>query len=71
MKILTSSVCLTVILHAICLLNYPVSEPFGQSSTYLAESKNHIPPEVKDGGSRFSQPSKNFDIDVQHTRKPT
>ncbi|MEB3282386.1 MAG: hypothetical protein VKK42_26060 [Lyngbya sp.] len=64
MKILTSSVYLTVILHAVCLLNSPVDEPLTQSSTYLADSKNNVPPEVNDGGSRFSQPRKNFDIDT-------
>jgi hypothetical protein len=64
MKILTSSVCLTVILHAVCLLNYPVSERSTQSFTYFADHKNNLPPEFKDGGSRFSQPRKNFDIDT-------
>ncbi|MCG5058919.1 MAG: hypothetical protein KA714_13240 [Limnoraphis sp. WC205] len=68
MKILSIPVWLTVILHAVCLLNYPVSKPFGQSSTYFADHKNHVPPEVKDGGSRFSQPAKNLDIDTDLMR---
>lgn len=68
MKILTSSVCLTFILHAVYLLNSPVSEPFGQSSIYFADHKNNLPPEVNDGGSRFSQPRKNLDIDTDFMR---
>ena len=64
MKILSAPLLLTVFIPAVCLLNYPVSEPFGQSSIYLADNKNHVPPEVNDGGSRYSQPRQNFDIDT-------
>ena len=63
MKILSIPAWLTVIIPAACLLIHPIYEPFGQSSTDVSEGKNRIPPEVNDGGSRFSQPRKNFDID--------
>ena len=68
MKILSMPILLTVIIPAVCLCYHPVSERSTQSFTYFADHKNNLPPEVKDGGSRFSQPSKNFDIDTDLMR---
>ncbi|MEA5540777.1 hypothetical protein VB834_17290 [Limnoraphis robusta Tam1] len=64
MKILSIPVLLTVIIPAVCLFSSPMSQPFSQSFLCFANNRNNVPPEVKDGGSRFSQPRKNFDIDT-------
>ncbi|WP_413167681.1 hypothetical protein ACL6C3_13440 [Capilliphycus salinus ALCB114379] len=64
MKILSIPVLLTVIIPAVCLYSSPMSQPFSQYFICFANNRNNVPPEVKDGGSRFSQPQKNFDIDT-------
>ncbi|KKD39099.1 MAG: hypothetical protein WAN66_04640 [Limnoraphis robusta] len=64
MKILSIPVWVTVMVSAVCLFSSPMSQPFSQTFICFANNKNNVPPEVKDGGSRFSQPRKNFDIDT-------
>ncbi|EAW35100.1 hypothetical protein [Lyngbya sp. PCC 8106] len=68
MKILSIPVLLTVIIPAVCLYSSPMSQPFSQTFICFANNKNNVPPEVKDGGSRFSSPQKNFDIDTDLMR---
>ncbi|MGB3191214.1 MAG: hypothetical protein WBB43_17555 [Limnoraphis sp.] len=68
MKILSMPILLTVIIPAVCLCYHPVSQPFSQTFICFANNKNNVPPEVKDGGSRFSSPQKNFDIDTDLMR---